>query len=108
MIKTLRAQVEHILDKHPKARDSDQWLTIKLWTVFYPSRIQDSDKGKFIYLRDVMELPREDNIKRVRAIIQNVENRFLPTNIEVVRKRKINEEVWKEYILLNSVLLVKE
>lgn len=103
MIETLKQQVLKILEQYPKARDSDQWLTIKLWTVYYPSRIHRRDdlEPAYVYLKDIMDLPREDNVKRVRAIIQNVENKFLPTTIEVARQRKINEEVWKEYILNN-------
>ena len=98
-----------ILEKYPKARDSDQWLTIKLWCIFYPSRIKEEilpvpegeqpNVRKFVYLEDIMELPREDNVKRIRAIIQNVEHKFLPTTWEVAKQRKINEDEWKEYVV---------
>lgn len=95
----LRAMVESVLHNHENARNSDQWLTIKIWTTFFPSRIiQDESRGQMIRLTDIMELPREDNVKRVRAIIQNVERRFLPTSSAVRKARKINEEVWLEYV----------
>ncbi len=103
-ITKLKSQVLEILEKYPKARDSDQWLTIKLWCVFYPSRIQvlapedPQVNRKYVFLEDIMDLPREDNVKRLRAIIQNVEHRFLPTTWEVARQRKINEDEWKEYV----------
>lgn len=97
----------NILENFPKSRDSDQWLTIKLWCVYYPTRIQEEGlpvpEGekpivrKFVYLDDIMELPREDNIKRMRAIIQNEEHLFLPTSWEVAKQRQIAEWDWQEY-----------
>ena len=98
-IDNLKSQVLKILADFPRSRDSDQWLTIKLWCIFYPSRIKiDAEKKKYIYLTDIMEMPREDGVKRVRAIIQNEEKKFLPTTWEVAKQREINEEEWKNYI----------
>lgn len=97
-IKNLKIAVLGILQDNPKARDSDQYLTIMLWMRYFPTRILElPDGSKAIKLRDVMDLPREDNVKRIRAIIQNVEGKYLPTSWEVAKKRKINEEVWREY-----------
>lgn len=103
MIKGLKQQVLRILDEFPQSRNSDQWLTIKLWCVFYPSRIvRLENEEPMIRLKDIMDLPREDNVKRVRAIIQNVENKFLPTSLAIVKQRKINEELWREYLKNNE------
>ena len=104
MIDTLKSQVLKVLEKYPKTRDSDARLTLTLWMVYYPSRIHKTEpvNKPYIFLSDIMDLPREDNVKRVRAIIQNVEGKFLPTSLEVAKQRKINEEVWKEYILKNG------
>lgn len=103
MIDTLKSQVLRVLEKYPKTRDSDVRLMLILWQMFYPSRIHKTEpvNRTYIFLQDIMDMPREDNIKRVRAIIQNVEGKFLPTSLEVAKQRKINEEVWKEYILKN-------
>lgn len=102
MIDTLKNQVLKVLTKYPKTRDSDVRLMLTLWLIYYPSRIhkQDDDPNNppFVYLKDIMELPREDNIKRIRAVIQNVEGKFLPTSLQVAKQRKINEEVWRDYI----------
>lgn len=100
-IKNLRKKIEYVLENFPKGRDSDQWLTLKIWALYYPDYIK-VDKGtvndrKFVYLEDIMSLPREDNVKRIRAVIQNVEKRYLPTSWKVAKQRKINEEEWKEY-----------
>ena len=101
-IKNLKKQIEYILENIPKSRDSDQYLTLCIWTHYYRNYIQ-IDTGtvndrKFVYLDDIMLLPREDNVKRLRAKIQNEEGRFLPTTLEIARQRKINEEVWREYL----------
>lgn len=91
-------KVEHILEKYPKSRDSDQWLTIKIWAVDFPQRIHGEGKDKFVYLRDIMELPREDIVKRIRAHIQNDQGKFLPTTWEVAKQRRINEGLWRAYM----------
>lgn len=104
MIDTLKNRVYKILEKYPKARDSDIHLMLILWQVYFPSRVHrdGEDTPKYVYLRDIMDLPREDNIKRVRAIIQNVDGEFLPTSEAVAKQRKINAEVWRDYILKNK------
>lgn len=165
-IKNLKEKVEKVLKDYPQARDSDVWLTIKLWTLYFPDYISRGgfllnfrqhvvdtlakrhkekpenftenewlmyqnqseiwlymlkefdqallDGGHFIRTPDgsgqeklvpkpmvelgkIMELPREDNIKRIRAKIQNEEHKYLPTTLEVARQRKINEEDWKAW-----------
>lgn len=102
----LTDMVEKVLKEYPKSRDSDQWLTLKIWALFYKSRVHEeilpspndsySKIRKYVYLEDIMELPREDTIKRIRAVFQNIKKMYLPTNIEVVRRRKQNEKVWRE------------
>lgn len=89
-----------ILREFPKARDSDSWLTCKIWAVYFPSRIVRDEKGKnpMVRLEDILDLPREDHIKRIRAIVQNEEGKYLPTTLEVVKQRKINEEAWHAYL----------
>lgn len=101
-IKNLRIAIIGILQENVKARDSDQYLTIMVWMKYYPESIVElQDGSKAVKLRDVMILPREDNVKRIRAKIQNEEGMYLPTSMEVARKRGINEEVWKAYALNN-------
>lgn len=92
--------IYQILREHPESRNSDSWLTCKLWATFYPTKIKRDADGKnpSVALKDILDLPREDHIKRIRAIIQNEEGKFLPTSLEVARQRKINEETWRTYI----------
>lgn len=100
MKNVLKKQILEVLKEYPQSRDSDQWLTIKIWAKYYPSRIHLNEltNDKYIFLKDIMEMPREDNVKRIRAVIQNEENKFLPTSLKVVKKRKINEQKWKDYL----------
>jgi len=92
-----------VLKEFPKSRDSDQWLTLKIWAKYYPSKIKEEeytdDQGverirKYVLLNDILNLPREDAVKRYRAIFQNNLGMYPPTCIEVVRKRKQNEFAW--------------
>lgn len=101
---TLKSMVYQVLQDYPQSRNSDQWLTLKVWCNYYPTRIHTNEltNSKYIFLRDVMDLPREDLIGRVRRIIQNIDNKFLPTSLEVAKQRKINEGVWREYIKNNG------
>lgn len=99
-IKKLREAILEVLKVYPKARDSDQWLTLKIWQLYFPSRVVTlPDESIAIRFRDIMEMPREDNVKRLRAKIQNEEMLYLPTSWEVAKKRGIKEQQWKEYCL---------
>ncbi len=101
--KTLKSRVLYILEKYPFTRNDDLVLTLYLWREFYPSKIQRDENNKaYIFVEDIKLLPREDHIKRVRANIQNKENKFLPTDINVVKARKLNEEIWREKMRFND------
>lgn len=113
MRKNLKKQVLEILKKYPESRDSDAWLTIKLWCEFYPQFIirDKNEHGELlpprIELREILKLPKEDQCTRIQAIIQNEERRYLPTTWEVARKRKIAEGEWREYIKNGTVVQEK-
>lgn len=81
-----------------ESRNSDITLTIAIWKRFYSSRIKKSaENGKLgVWLEDLFHLPSQDNIKRIRAYFQNDKMKYLPTSIEVVRQRRINEETWRK------------
>jgi len=98
-IKDLKNKVETILRDFPETRNSDITLMIELWKKYYPKYIKENKEGGFgVYLQDLYELPREDGIKRVRAMIQNIQGKYLPTDLKVVIQRKINEEKWHAYM----------
>lgn len=87
-IKTLKKQVELVLQKDTKTRNSDIALTIELWREFYG--IRDEIKVSQLY-----DLPREDNIKRIRAKFQNEEKKYLPTDWTIAKKRGILRKEWE-------------
>lgn len=92
----LKDQIEYVLDKYPKTRNSDIGLTATIWQVYYQDKVFQNGEGLVcVRLRDLNYLPREDAIKRIRAKIQNEEMKFLPTELAVVKKRRINEEAWR-------------
>lgn len=96
--KYLKDKVEVILRKIPHTRDSDIRLMIEIWLMYYPSMIHETaSKNKVVFLKDIIDLPREDDIKRYRAMIQNGEKKYLPTSWKVAKQRRIKEELWKDY-----------
>lgn len=98
-IKKLKPKILKILAEFPRARNSDAWLTVKLWCIYFPSRIhRNENKKAYIFLEDILDLPKEDHIKRIRAVIQNVEHKFLPTDLKIAMQRKILESDWRKYV----------
>lgn len=98
MNKTLVKQVQSILRDIPQARNSDITLMTELWRRYYPEYIFTESDIDCIALVNLFNLPREDNIKRIRAKIQNEERRFLPTEPMVfVERAKLSRE-WKKFL----------
>ena len=71
-------QIEFILNTVPESRNSDITLTTEIWKYYFPKSLVDTNFGEAVLIRDLFDLPREDNVKRVRAKIQNEERRYLP------------------------------
>lgn len=94
----LKLLIEEVLKEKPKARDSDQYLTLCIWNRYYSELLFQHRDKLAVTLENIMLLPREDNIKRIRCVIQNEENRFLPTSEEVAKQRKMNIEKWKQFL----------
>jgi len=98
-LKTLKAQVEQMLINYPEARDSDITLMILLWRQYFPSQIFRFQNGtEYVAVNSLYDLPREDNIKRIRAKFQNDEGKYLPTKLEIALKRGIKENEWRSFM----------
>lgn len=103
-LKNLTGQVEYILSTNEEARNSDIALTIFVWKRFYSGKIGgwDAQDGfnleGTVALKDLFDLPREDNIKRVRAVFQNSKMQYLPTDQKIAEARGINEETWRKHL----------
>lgn len=87
-INTLIDQVIYCMEKYPDARNSDKKLTWMIWKEFY-------NVDKVITEEIFSNLPTEDNIKRIRAHIQNVLKKLIPTSWEVAEQRKWKEVEWR-------------
>jgi hypothetical protein len=95
-IKNLKKVVEAMLRDNPATRNSDIELTIAIWKKYYPHFVIVSKTGtEYIPLLTLFELPREDNIKRARAFIQNEKKKYLPTEWAIATKRGILENEWR-------------
>ena len=96
----LRDMVETVLRDVEDTRNSDVTLTLEVWKRYYPDHILNTSKGDKtgLFLESLYVLPREDNVKRIRAKIQNEEKKYLPTDPEVRKKRSISEEDWYDYL----------
>jgi len=100
VIKTLTAQIEEVLQIKPETRNSDKMLTWAVCQRFYGT-------GYAITRDQFMDLPSEDNVKRIRAKF-NSEMLYLPTSQEVAEARGIKEEEWREALGCNKTADTKE
>ena len=94
-IEQLNTLVEQVLADDEESRNDDKRLTFKVM-----SQILTGDKrAVFLTLRmcDLRRLPAFSAIARCRAKIQNRDHKYLPTKVEVRKKRKINEQDWRTY-----------
>ena len=72
-------------------RNSDIDLMVWIWKRYY--NVQDT-----ISLKQLYDLPTQENIKRHRARIQNEEKQFLPTSWEVAKGRRWKEQEWRHLL----------
>lgn len=96
-LQSLEYKVEQVLKVYPEARNSDQTLTIILWRQYYPQYLTLYNQEYYTKLENLYKLPSQDNIKRLRARIQNTRGEYLPTTWAVAKVRQISEETWNEY-----------
>lgn len=92
---TLQDKILNCLEFYPETRDSDIALMIKIWEKYHIEMLSKSGGELYVKLDRLYDLPREDNVKRYRAKIQNEEHKFMPTTWEIAKARKINEEIWR-------------
>lgn len=95
---TLEKQIRAVLKADEKSRNSDIRLTQMVWWKFYHYSLTKSGGKVYIEINKLFDLPREDNIKRIRAKIQNDMHEYLPTDPEVAKKRGWEIDEWREYL----------
>lgn len=87
-------QVLDLLERYPSARNNDfylQWL----WLRHY-GRIPDLP---FIEWEQIKHFAgRLETVRRVRQKIQNTEGRFLPTDPDIIKRRRLRSHSFREAI----------
>lgn len=89
----LKDQVEWCLKNIPSTRDSDIKLTLNIWWRFFPKSIKQIDGEYFVRAKDMYDLPREDNVKRIRAKF-NEQGEYLTDKPQIRKQRKQKEIEW--------------
>jgi hypothetical protein len=89
-LKNLTDQVAYILETFPVTRENDRLLTVTIRRIFFGIR-QSVPVEQYLS----GELPTKDNVKRLRAGF-NKNNLYLPRDPEVCKRRKINQERYRE------------
>lgn len=109
-INKLKEKVIHALEVDEQSRNSDIRLIQTIWYLHHKeSLLQAPDGTYYVKVRDLATLPREDHASRIRRKVQEeamvkLANgvasaaRYLPTNPEVVKQRKMNEDVWRKFL----------
>lgn len=91
-LETLEEKICWLLKRYPKLRNSDRLL------VFYYWIIADKFKGELVD-ETILKLTPAESITRIRRLIQNELNLFLPTEPTVREARDIAEKTWTEWII---------
>lgn len=89
----LKDQVEWCLKNIPDTRDSDIKLTLNIWHRFYPNSLKQIDGVYYVKAKDLYDLPREDNVKRIRAKF-NESGEYLTDKPQIRKQRKQKEIEW--------------
>lgn len=84
-------KVRHVLENHEKARNDDDLL---IWII--KRHIEDADLNTF---KEYKKTTNAETIRRNRAKIQNDDDDLLPTDPEVIEKRKLKEQKVREYFM---------
>lgn len=81
-------KVAFILEHFPETRNSDNLLCVMYW------KLVDGAK----YVDDIQFATNPEVIRRARQKIQNEHKRFLPTDPEIVKRRRIEAEIVRQEI----------
>lgn len=96
--------VEELLSADERCRNDDLWLIMQYW--IHKQHIQ-----LFVPFERLHEMTSAETITRVRREIQNRDMKFLPTDPEVLIKRKVKQSVLHDYYsgtrpdIVNAVIM---
>lgn len=104
-LKTLKSKVLNCLQKYPGTRDNDKILINAVIYDYYNEYLfQDEKKDWCIKLLYMYKIPNPESIIRIRAKIQNVEKKYLPTSEEIFKQRGWQEEEYRKFLGYNPEL----
>lgn len=103
-LKDLKVKIEAVLSEYPETRNDDKLLTRAIWWKYYNQYIEVINGRYYLNLANIFNVPSQDDIKRLRARIQNEDHKYLPTNFEVAKQRKWKEEAYRKYLGFNPEL----
>lgn len=104
-MRDLKPRILYCLEKYPDSRNSDVKLTNAIWVEYYSHKMFRNELNQWcVVISNLYEMPRQDDVRRLRAKIQNEEGKFLPTSPEVIKQRKINEEKYRSMLGYNPEL----
>jgi len=87
-LKQVKGIVEEILSTDERARNDDKYLTFKVMQRY--TKI-------YIPFEDFNKIPAFESIKRMRALIQNKEGRYLPTDLKVKEERMKKSDALRRF-----------
>jgi hypothetical protein len=90
--KSLKKKVLDVLSRYPEARDNDVKLCNALWYEYYNNFLRRNEDGDlYIRLKDMYEVPLQDDIIRLRRVIQNDEKKFQAS--ELIKQERFKAEI---------------
>lgn len=96
-INNLHKMVSYFLRERPELRNDDIELQIALISHKRAYDVLKQDGKRYIAVSALREFT-QDNVKRVRAKIQNEEGLYLPTDPLVRKARGVKEEEWLRWV----------
>jgi len=104
-LRTIKQRIEYILNDSEQSRNYDKVLYLSYIQKFHPSCIEWSNKREDFYIsfKGYMILPNYATIKRLRAIIQKKEGKFLPTDAKIIRLRRMQQKQMKSFVKEQSL-----
>ena len=88
--KEARVLVERLLEKYQRARNDDTFLMLKFWEEMQLIEIKVPEE-------QIGMMCKAESITRARRRLQNQEHKLLPTDPQVLVRRRVNEEVLREF-----------
>ncbi len=94
-LKHVKVKVRTVLATKKHTRNNDNALTAEYIKRFYKQHVYRDRSGNLVVrLKDFKKLPTLESIRRCRAIIQNVNKQYLPTDAKVRKARRIKEKTY--------------